>query len=231
MSEPSAFLQHVKRIRLGWVRTCSLLLYLLGWSIWLACSSLPPTLPPLPARPSPHSDPPYDLHPTPITFSSPSFPFLSNSTSPSSLSMAIDGYNVDLRGKTAFIAGVADANGYGWAITKHLAEAGAKVIVGTWPPVLGIFKATLDSGKLAEDLKTSTGESWEIAKIYPLDATFDRPEDVPEAVKTNKRYASLGGYTISEVRGGGAVEGRGGFLPRLPGGAVDGGDFRGMWTK
>ncbi|TFJ83343.1 hypothetical protein NSK_005407 [Nannochloropsis salina CCMP1776] len=120
-------------------------------------------------------------------------------TSPSSLSMAIDGYNVDLRGKTAFIAGVADANGYGWAITKHLAEAGAKVIVGTWPPVLGIFKATLDSGKLAEDLKTSTGESWEIAKIYPLDATFDRPEDVPEAVKTNKRYASLGGYTISEV--------------------------------
>lgn len=138
--------------------------------------------------------------------------------------MAIDGYNVDLRGKTAFIAGVADANGYGWAITKHLAEAGAKVIVGTWPPVLGIFKATLDSGKLAEDLKTSTGESWEIAKIYPLDATFDTPEDVPEAVKTNKRYAGLGGYTISEVRGAG---GRGVFA-RPPGGAVDGGDFRGM---
>jgi len=64
----------------------------------------------------------------------------------------------------------------------------------------GIFKATLDSGKLAEDLKTSTGDKWDIAKIYPLDATFDTPDDVPEAVKTNKRYAGLGGYTISEVR-------------------------------
>ena len=62
---------------------------------------------------------------------------LPHSSSSSSLTMAIDGFNVDLRGKTAFIAGVADANGYGWAITKHLAEAGCKVIVGTWPPVLG----------------------------------------------------------------------------------------------
>lgn len=38
-------------------------------------------------------------------------------------------------GKTAFIAGVADDNGYGWAIAKSLAAAGAEILVGTWVPV------------------------------------------------------------------------------------------------
>lgn len=35
--------------------------------------------------------------------------------------------------------------------------------------------------------------------MYPLDAVFDTKEDVPEATRTNKRYAGLEGYTISEV--------------------------------
>ena len=38
----------------------------------------------------------------------------------------------DLTGKVAFIAGVADSNGYGWAIAKALADAGATITVGTW---------------------------------------------------------------------------------------------------
>lgn len=40
-----------------------------------------------------------------------------------------------LSGKRAFIAGVADDNGYGWAIAKSLAAAGAEILVGTWVPV------------------------------------------------------------------------------------------------
>ena len=53
---------------------------------------------------------------------------------------------MDLTGKTAFVAGVADSSGYGWAICKALAEAGATITVGTWPPVLGIFEKSLKSG-------------------------------------------------------------------------------------
>jgi enoyl-[acyl-carrier-protein] reductase (NADH) len=30
---------------------------------------------------------------------------------------------------------VADDNGYGWAIAKSLAAAGAEILVGTWVPV------------------------------------------------------------------------------------------------
>ncbi|XP_076883807.1 uncharacterized protein LOC143532722 [Bidens hawaiensis] len=47
----------------------------------------------------------------------------------------LPGLPVDLRGKRAFIAGIADDNGYGWAIAKSLAAAGAEILVGTWVPV------------------------------------------------------------------------------------------------
>ena len=106
---------------------------------------------------------------------------------------------IDLKGKVAFVAGVADSAGYGWAIVKALSEAGATVAVGTWPPVLAIFEKSLKSGKLDDDLILSDGSKMAVPKIYPLDAVFDEPDDVPDDVKNNKRYAGLDGYTISEV--------------------------------
>jgi len=106
---------------------------------------------------------------------------------------------VDLTGKVAFVAGVADSNGYGWAIAKALADAGATIITGTWPPVLKIFEKSLSNGKFEEDSILSDGSKMTIDKVYPLDAVFDTAEDVPEDVKANKRYAGLEGYSISEV--------------------------------
>jgi len=105
---------------------------------------------------------------------------------------------LNLEGKVAFVAGVGDSSGYGWAICKALAEAGATVTVGTWPPVLGIFQKSLSSGKFDEDCILSDGSKLEIKSIYPLDAVFDEPDDVPEDVKSNKRYAGLEGFTITE---------------------------------
>lgn len=104
-----------------------------------------------------------------------------------------------MTGKVAFVAGVADSTGYGWAIAKALAEAGATITVGTWPPVLNIFKSSLEKGKFDDDLLLSNGEKMKIDKIYPLDAVFDSPEDVPQDIKDNKRYAGLESFTISEV--------------------------------
>ena len=106
---------------------------------------------------------------------------------------------VDLKGKVAFIAGVADSTGYGWAIAKALADAGATIIVGTWPPVLKIFQSSMKKGSFDEDSILSDGSKMVIEKIYPLDAVFDSPEDVPEEIKSNKRYAGLDGFTIEEV--------------------------------
>lgn len=63
------------------------------------------------------------------------------------------------------MAGVADSSGYGWAICKALAEAGATVTVGTWPPVLGIFQKSLERGSFDEDMKLMDGSKFEIAKV------------------------------------------------------------------
>lgn len=108
-------------------------------------------------------------------------------------------YKIDLKGKVAFIAGIGDDQGFGWAIAKELAEAGATILVGTWTPILKIFTQSLEMGKFDESRKLSDGSLMQFAKIYPLDASFDKPEDVPEDVRENKRYKDVGGYTVSEV--------------------------------
>jgi len=105
--------------------------------------------------------------------------------------------SIDLTGKRAFVAGVADDRGYGWAIVRALFQAGASVCVGTWPPTLRIFTKSLERGKL--DLSTHDGGTIELEKIYPLDAVFDTPADVPEDIANDKRYVELSGYTIQEV--------------------------------
>lgn len=106
---------------------------------------------------------------------------------------------INLKGKKAFVAGVGDDQGFGWAIAKELAEAGATIIIGTWTPILKIFTSSLEMGKFDESRKLQDGSLMQFAKIYPLDASFDNPEDVPDDIKENKRYKDVGGYTISEV--------------------------------
>jgi enoyl-[acyl-carrier protein] reductase I len=106
---------------------------------------------------------------------------------------------IDLKGKKAFIAGIADDQGYGFAIAKALAEAGAEIIIGTWTPLAKIFLTNLENGKFDESRKLSDGSLMQIAKIYPLDATFDTMEDVPLEIRENKRYKDVTEYTISDV--------------------------------
>ncbi|XP_060196682.1 enoyl-[acyl-carrier-protein] reductase [NADH], chloroplastic-like [Lycium barbarum] len=109
------------------------------------------------------------------------------------------GLPIDLKGKRAFIAGIADDNGYGWAIAKSLAAAGAEILVGTWVPALNIFETSLRRGKFDESRVLPDGSLMEITKVYPLDAVFDSLEDVPEDIKANKRYAGSSKWTVSEV--------------------------------
>jgi len=104
---------------------------------------------------------------------------------------------IDLRGKHALVAGVADDGGFGFAIAKAFAEAGATVSVATWPPALGIFKTMLERGKLDASLALADGTKLSFAKIYPLDAEYDRLEDVPAEVRDSRRYRDLGDFTIS----------------------------------
>src|SRR5687768_6307991 len=96
--------------------------------------------------------------------------------------------SIDLTGKRALVAGVADDGGYGFAIAKALAEAGASVCVATWPPALNIFQNLLERGKLDDSRALPGGGRLEFERIYPLDAVFDQLADAPEEIRNNKRY-------------------------------------------
>src|SRR5947199_10549857 len=100
--------------------------------------------------------------------------------------------SIDLRGKRALVAGVADDGGYGFAIAKALAEAGATVCTGTWPPALNIFLNLLERGKMDESRTLANGALLQFEKIYPLDAAYDTLADAPEDVRTSKRYKDGG---------------------------------------
>jgi enoyl-[acyl-carrier protein] reductase I len=104
---------------------------------------------------------------------------------------------IDLSGKRAFVAGVADDRGYGWAIVRALSRAGASICVGTWPPTMRIFTKSLERGKL--DMSLPGGGEIVLEKIYPFDAVYDSLADVPGDVRNDKRYVELTAYTIQEV--------------------------------
>ncbi len=107
---------------------------------------------------------------------------------------------IDLRGKRALVAGVADDAGYGFAIAKALGEAGAAVCAGTWPPALNIFLTLLERGKIDASRKLSDRSLLTFEKIYPLDAAYDTLADAPEDVRTNKRYKDVGDFSIDGLK-------------------------------
>jgi enoyl-[acyl-carrier protein] reductase I len=105
--------------------------------------------------------------------------------------------SLDLKGRRALVAGVADDVGFGFAIARALADAGASVCLGCWPPALGIFETLLRRGKLDSARKLSDGRQLEFERIYPLDAAYDVLADAPPEIRENRRYSGRGDFTIS----------------------------------
>ncbi len=108
---------------------------------------------------------------------------------------------IDLTGKRAFVAGVSDDGGFGFAISKALAEAGATICLVSWPPALGIFTKLMERGKMDASMNLSDGRKLEFEKIYPLDAAYDTLSDAPAEVRENKRYKEVGDFSIEGVKG------------------------------
>jgi enoyl-[acyl-carrier protein] reductase I len=103
---------------------------------------------------------------------------------------------IDLTGKRALVAGVSDDGGFGFAIAKALAQAGASIVVGSWPPALGIFTKLLERGKMDESMQLSDGRKLVFERIYPLDAAFDTLAEAPTDVRENKRYKEQGDFSV-----------------------------------
>ena len=104
---------------------------------------------------------------------------------------------IDLSGKIALVTGVGDNESFAWFISKALQAAGAKIVLACHPRMVGIVDGILGreadrESRLLPDGKTE----FKPEKIFACDASYDTMADVPEAVRTDRRYAKYAEYSI-----------------------------------
>ena len=104
---------------------------------------------------------------------------------------------IDFSGKVALVTGVGDNESFAWFISKALAAAGAKIVLASHPRVVGIVESflTRESDKESRMLPYGAGEL-KVAKLVACDASYDTMADVPEEIKTDRRYAKFPDYSI-----------------------------------
>ncbi len=104
--------------------------------------------------------------------------------------------SIDLSGKVALVSGVGDNLSFAWYIAKGLQAAGAKIVLACHPRVMGIVEGVLTRDVDRESRLLPDGSEFKPLKVLPCDASYDTMDDVPEAVRTNRRYAQFPEYSI-----------------------------------
>ena len=104
---------------------------------------------------------------------------------------------IDFQGKIALVTGVGDNESFAWFISKALNAAGATIVLASHPRMVGIVDSYLTRPQDAEarQLPNGAGE-FKVAKIYPCDVSYDTMADVPETIRTDRRYAKFPEYSI-----------------------------------
>src|SRR5918994_1023336 len=104
---------------------------------------------------------------------------------------------IDFGNKVALVTGVGDNESFAWFISKALNAAGAKIVLASHPRVVGIVESILtrEADRESRELPYGRGEL-KIEKILPCDASYDTMDDVPEEVRTDRRYAKFPDYSI-----------------------------------
>src|SRR5437762_12166784 len=104
---------------------------------------------------------------------------------------------INFDGKIALVTGVGDNESFAWFIAKALKAAGAKIVLACHPRMVGIVESFLSRAQDAESRQLPYGAGeFKVEKILPCDASYDTMADVPEAVRTDRRYAKFPEYSI-----------------------------------
>lgn len=108
---------------------------------------------------------------------------------------------IDFSGKTALVTGVGDNMSFAWYIAKGLQAAGARIVLAVHPRMVGIVEGLLRSTQPddAEARKLPDGSEFKPAKLFPCDAGYDTMADVPDEVKTDRRYAKFPEFSIQDT--------------------------------
>ena len=105
---------------------------------------------------------------------------------------------IDMAGKVALVTGVGDHLSFAWFISKTLQAAGAKIVLACHPRMVGIVEGLLRSTQPddIEARKLPDGSDFQPAKVLPCDASYDTMADVPDEVKTDRRFSKFPEYSI-----------------------------------
>src|SRR5213075_965756 len=98
---------------------------------------------------------------------------------------------IDLSGKVALVTGVGDNESFAWFISKGLQAAGAKLIFAVHPRMIRIVEGFLN-GDAPEDVASRVlpygAGSLTVDKVLPCDVSYDTIEDVPAAIRDDRRF-------------------------------------------
>jgi enoyl-[acyl-carrier protein] reductase I len=103
---------------------------------------------------------------------------------------------IDLSGKIAFVTGVGDNEGFAWSIAKGLRAAGAKIVLACQPNRMNIVNGYLTRDMDRESRLLPDGTEFKPEKVVPCDSSYDTMADVPDEVRTNKKFAAYSEYSI-----------------------------------
>jgi enoyl-[acyl-carrier protein] reductase I len=103
---------------------------------------------------------------------------------------------IDFTNKVALVTGVGDNESFAWFISKALKAAGAKVVLACHPRVVGIVESFLTRDADKESRLLPGGGELTVEKILACDAAYDTMADVPDDVKTDRRYAKFADFSI-----------------------------------
>ncbi len=103
---------------------------------------------------------------------------------------------IDLTGKVALVTGVGDNESFAWFISKALAAAGARIALACHPRMMSIVDSILTRDADRESRLLPDGSEFKPEKVYACDASFDTMADVPDAIRTDRRYAKFPDYSI-----------------------------------
>src|SRR5437762_2141518 len=104
---------------------------------------------------------------------------------------------INFDGKVALVTGVGDNESFAWFIAKALQAAGAKVILACHPRMVGIVESILTRPQDAESRQLAHGAGeLKVERVLPCDVSYDTMADVPEAIRTDRRYTKFPEYSV-----------------------------------
>jgi enoyl-[acyl-carrier protein] reductase I len=105
---------------------------------------------------------------------------------------------LDLSGKVALVTGVGDNVGFAWHIAKTLQAAGARLLFGVHPRLVGIVENILIRDADADTRVLPFGAGMlKVDKVLPCDVSYDTLDSVDEKTRNDRRYQKHGDYSIA----------------------------------